>query len=112
MAGYARGEAARRSWGERLERLSSSGLSVKEFCAQEQVCVASLYQWRRRLRDSEAGAAEIQASSFRPVQIIGGGMVTVEFPGVAAMRVPAERVDVVQAVAAELARASRSASSC
>lgn len=111
MAGYARGEAARRIWGERLERLASSGLSVKEFCTLEQVSIASLYQWRRRLA-KEVDSAGVDSPSFQPVQIVGGGLVTVEFPGVAAMRVPAERVDVVRAVVLELAQASRSPSRC
>ena len=112
MAGYARGEAARRIWGERLERLADSGLSVKEFCAEEQIGVASLYQWRRRLAHAEVDSTDGQRSSFQPVRIVGGGMVTVEFPGMAAMRIPAERVDLVRAVVTELARESRSASSC
>ena len=112
MAGYARGEAARRIWRERLERLANSGLSVKEFCAEEQIGVASLYQWRRRLANSEVDSTGGQPSSFQTVRLVGGGMVTVEFPDVAAMRVPAERVDIVRAVVTELARASRSASSC
>ena len=110
MAGYVRGEAARRLWEERLERLSESGLSVKEFCAQEQVSSASVYQWRRRLASSAADSASVLSPSFQPVQIVGGPMVTVEFPEVAALRVPAERVDLVRAVVIELARASRRSS--
>lgn len=112
MASYVRGEAARRIWRERLERLADSGLSVKEFCAREQVSIASLYHWRRRLADSEADSAGAHSPPFQPVQIVGGGMVTVEFPDVAAMRVPAEQVDIVRAVVMELARASRSFRSC
>ena len=108
MAGYARGEAARRIWGERLERLASSGLSVKEFCAEEQVSVASLYQWRRRLTNSKVDSAGVPSPSFQPVRIVGNGTVTVDFPDVATLRVPAERIDAVRAVASELARASRS----
>lgn len=109
MAGYARGDAARRIWRERLKRWADSGLSMKEFCARERISVASLYQWKRKLA-GEVGSESVPSPSFEPVRIVGGGVVTVEFPDVAAMRVPADRVDLVRAVVMELARASRSPS--
>lgn len=47
-------ESARRVrvslWLERLNRQAVSGQTVAEFCAAENVSVASFYQWRRRLK--------------------------------------------------------------
>lgn len=39
-------------WQSLLEQLSRSSLTVRDFAAQHQVSVASLYQWRRRLASS------------------------------------------------------------
>ena len=56
-------------WQERLKRFESSGLSIEEFCQQEEVNRTQLAQWLHALR----GAAEERRSSggpaFVPVQV-------------------------------------------
>ena len=53
-------------WRERLARWSASGQSAAGFAAGEQVSVASLYQWRRRLC---ANAADSQRPRFVAVRV-------------------------------------------
>jgi hypothetical protein len=38
-----------RAWRQRLQRQTSSGLSIPAFCAREGVSFASFYAWKRRL---------------------------------------------------------------
>jgi hypothetical protein len=45
-----------RLWRDRVGRQAVSGLSVRQFCAQERIAPASFYAWRRRLK-SGADAA-------------------------------------------------------
>ena len=112
MASYARGEAARRIWRERLERYERSGLSAREFCAQEGVSYPSLYQWKKRLAASNSSTSPTSGSRLQPVQVVGESGVTVEFPDVASLRIPASQVDLVRAIVAELAAATRGHESC
>lgn len=112
MSGQFRGEEARRIWRDRLHRHQLSGQSVTEFCAEEGVSAASLYQWRKRLRDSPPNAAMIPQPTFRPVQVVGEAMVTVEFAEIGIMKVPAAQLDAIRVVVAELAEVSRGQISC
>ena len=50
MAGRKSGERVR-LWRERVGRQAASGLSVRQFCAQERISPASFYAWRRRLKN-------------------------------------------------------------
>lgn len=52
-------------WQERLKRFESSGLSIEEFCQQEEVNRTQLAQWLHALRE----AAEERRSPFVPVQV-------------------------------------------
>jgi hypothetical protein len=45
-----------RLWRDRVGRQAVSGLSIRQFCAQERIATASFYVWRRRLK-SGADAA-------------------------------------------------------
>jgi len=113
MASYPRGEAARRIWRERLLSYERSKLSAKEFCAREGISVPSLYQWKKRLANSEGVTTTASRPPFRPVQVVGDDLsVTVEFRGVAALRIPSSQVAVVRAVVAELAGAVEDGESC
>jgi hypothetical protein len=38
-----------RAWRQRLQRQTSSGLSIPEFCAREGVSCSAFYAWKRRL---------------------------------------------------------------
>jgi len=39
-------------WRQQVERFLASGLSVKNYCAQEGIAVATLHYWRKRLADA------------------------------------------------------------
>ena len=43
---------AERLWRDRVERQAVSGLSIREFCAQERISPPSFYSWRRRLKEA------------------------------------------------------------
>jgi hypothetical protein len=75
--------AVRQVWRERLRRFARSGLSVAQFCEQEQVSTAAFYQWRkklvangrvpRRAADGRSGRrpAGVRSSpAFVPVQLL------------------------------------------
>jgi len=70
--------AKRQEWSQRLQRFAEADVTVVEFCAEEQVSVASFYQWRRKLgtpvgsrattrRVTAAPRLDVQA--FVPLQI-------------------------------------------
>ena len=46
-----RTSAARKHWQPIVARQEGSGLSVAEFCRRHGMAAASLYAWKRRLRD-------------------------------------------------------------
>jgi transposase len=105
MLGSARDRAA--VWGERLRRYERSGLTVAAFCQREGVSVPSFYQWRRRLTETsgrQAKAAPRLAASpaFQPVLLSGGGIVNIELPSGVRLELPAQQVQLVRAVMAEL----------
>ena len=45
-------------WRERVTRQAASGVSIRQFCDQEQIPQATFYAWRRRLRDCAATPAK------------------------------------------------------
>ncbi len=45
-----------RLWRDRVGRQAASGLSIRQFCAQERIAPASFYAWRRRLKGGADGA--------------------------------------------------------
>jgi transposase-like protein len=48
-----------RYWRGVLQRQGESGLSVADYCRQESVSAPSLYAWRRKLRERDAGAQRV-----------------------------------------------------
>ena len=40
-------------WREIVNRQAESGLSIREFCAKEEVSQPSFYAWRRKFRERE-----------------------------------------------------------
>ena len=86
-------------WRKRFERFDRSDVTVAEFCRREDYPVASFYQWRRKLRqsdDSNAGgfvAVEIDPRRFEVMQ---DSVIEIELPGGAVVRFPAETPDAVQ----------------
>ena len=78
-----KGSGARERWRRRIAKQASSGLSVAEFCRQQEVSQASFYQWRKKLRETTA------QESFVPMAIVASAAVSVELPCGAVVRLPA-----------------------
>ena len=87
-------------WRGVLQRQSESGLNVASFCRQESISAPSFYDWRRKLRDRDAGALGIDRQSdgeanlgvqLLPVEIESGrspGPVRILLPQGASIDVP------------------------
>ncbi|MDQ7008255.1 MAG: hypothetical protein Q9Q40_13605, partial [Acidobacteriota bacterium] len=78
-----RSQRVRRSeeeWREILERFEASKLSLRAFCRQEQIGIASLHRWRKRL----ALALGPGFVDLRPPSVVGnheGWELDLELPG-------------------------------
>ncbi len=55
MARRRKGETER-LWRDRVRRQAGSGLSIRQFCAQERISPPSFYAWRRRLKEGADAA--------------------------------------------------------
>jgi len=53
-----RSEEKRMYWRGRLDRQAASGLSVRQFCREEQVSEASFHSWKRKLARGDRPASE------------------------------------------------------
>ena len=99
-------------WQERLASREASGLSIDEFCADEDISRSTFYRWVGRLKDGipdavkEEGAsltlADIAEPKFLPVSVTGSP-VEIELPNGGLVRLPvgvgqAMIVDAIQAV--------------
>jgi len=98
-------------WQERLANREASGLSIDEFCADEDISRSTFYRWVQRLKDGipdavkEEGAsltlAEIAEPKFLPVSVTASP-VEIELPNGGLVRLP---VGVGQAVIVDVIRA-------
>ncbi len=98
-------------WQDRLANRESSGLSIDEFCADEDVSRSTFYRWVERLKEGipdavkEEGAnltlAEIAEPKFLPVSVTASP-VEIELPNGGLVRLP---VGVGQAVIVDVIRA-------
>ncbi len=99
-------------WQERLASREASGLSIDEFCADEDISRSTFYRWIQRLKDGipdavkEEGVsltlADIAEPKFLPVSVTASP-VEIELPNGGLVRLPigvgqAVIVDVIQAV--------------
>jgi transcriptional regulator with XRE-family HTH domain len=98
-------------WQERLANREASGLSIDEFCADEDVSRSTFYRWLRRLKEGIPDAmkeekaltlADIAEPKFLPVSVTVSP-VEIELPNGGLVRLPvgvgqAVIVDVIQAV--------------
>ncbi len=98
-------------WQERLSNREASGLSIDEFCADEDVSRSTFYRWVERLKDGIPDAvkeekrltlADIAEPKFLPVSVTASP-VEIELPNGGLVRLPvgvgqAVIVDVIQAV--------------
>ncbi len=101
-------------WRERLERFSSSGLGVAQFCAREHVSAASFHTWRKKLGHTGRHATN-RRGAFHPVAVVPAALRVVPGPPAVCIQQPcgtrievgAEALDAVRAVVAEVTRAGR-----
>ena len=98
-------------WQERLSNREASGLSIDEFCADEDISRSTFYRWVQRLKDGIPDAvkeeetltlADIAEPKFLPVSVTASP-VEIELPNGGLVRLPvgvgqAVIVDVIQAV--------------
>ena len=99
-------------WQERLASREASGLSIDEFCADEDISRSTFYRWVGRLKEGipdavkEEGAsltlADIAEPKFLPVSVTTSP-IEIELPNGGLVRLPlgvgqAVIVDVIQAV--------------
>ena len=98
-------------WQERLANRETSGLSIDEFCADENVSKSTYYRWLQRLKDGIPEAvkeeqaltlADIAEPKFLPVSVTASP-VEIELPNGGLVRLPvgvghAVIVDVIRAV--------------
>ena len=96
-------------WRKRFQRFSSSRLAVAPFCARERVSVASFYHWRKKLGPQvPRRPTSVRGDVFQPVAVVPAAWgVSIRLPGGTRIEVPAERLDTVRAVIAEVARVDR-----
>jgi hypothetical protein len=59
--------ATSRLWQQRLQRFAQAGLSVADFCDQEEISTASFYSWQRRLGQPPPESA---ATDFVPIRLV------------------------------------------
>lgn len=99
-------------WQERLADRDASGLSIDEFCVDEEVSRSTFYRWVRRLKDGipvavqeEGGrvtVADLAEAKFLPVSVTASP-IEIELPNGGLVRLPvgvgqAVIVGVIQAV--------------
>ena len=98
-------------WQERLANREASGLSIDEFCSDEDVSKSTFYRWVQRLKDGipdtvkeakKLTLADIAEPKFLPVSVTSSP-VEIELPNGGLVRLPvgvgqAVIVDVIQAV--------------
>jgi hypothetical protein len=89
------------AWRLRLQRFQSSGLSVSQFCAREQVSQPSFYQWRKRL---QLAPTRPSAPTFLPVRLTQSAAVEIHLPNGARVSVPSGNAEALR-VAIEAAGA-------
>ena len=98
-------------WQERMTNREASGLSIDEFCADEDVSRSTFYRWVQRLKagipdavkeEKRLTLADIAEPKFLPVSVTSSP-VEIELPNGGLVRLPvgvgqAVIVDVIQAV--------------
>jgi transposase-like protein len=67
-----------RYWREAVGRQARSGLSVKAFCEQEDLCAHTLYIWRRRL--AEQAPVDFAVVRVRPERAVSNAAIELVLP--------------------------------
>ena len=78
------------SWRERIAAWEKSGQSARAFCAYHRLQEASLYSWRRTLRErSRERPVAKELPSFVPLRVVPDAIVEIVLPSGLVVRVPA-----------------------
>ncbi|MGI9455102.1 MAG: IS66 family insertion sequence element accessory protein TnpA [Aeoliella sp.] len=100
-------------WQERLANREASGLSIDEFCADEDISRSTYYRWLQNLKGgipdavtqeaADLATAEVTEAKFLPISVTTSP-IEIELPNGAVVRLPmgvgqAVIVDVIQAIA-------------
>ena len=84
-------------WRGLISSQADSGLSIAEFCRQNDLPQASFYQWRRKLREQKS-------QTFVPVSIVGDAGVRIDFPCGAVLRCAADDSQALEQIVSILVR--------
>ena len=94
-------------WHERLERFSSSGVSVARFCKQEHLSTSSFYKWRNKLEHESRDCVAVapRRAAFRQIEVVPSQPgVSIQLPCGMRIEVRSDQLDTVRAVIWEVAR--------
>ncbi len=101
------------AWRRRVRRFQRSGLTVARFCRQEGISKASFYRWRNLLAerptqdgDQTPAFQAVRVTACIPAETGADGPVSIQLPGGVRVEVPAQNLDAIRAVLAELLRAN------
>jgi transposase-like protein len=100
--------AKRQEWEARFLRFERSGLSIREFCAAEDVPPGTFWYWRRSLRGAAGRrprASKQARAAFTPVEIIArepAAGIVIRLPRGALVELPADRPELLQAALSAL----------
>lgn len=64
-------------WAGRIAECRNSGLSVKEWCSNHNLCTQTYYRWQKRLFDLTHAQQEVQFGEVTPLQPVRAGDVAV-----------------------------------
>ncbi len=73
-----------RQWRARIARFDDFGTTIAESCHTEGYCIASFYQWRRRLRQAArepAGFVAVEVPEHQEV-CVASALIEIELPAV------------------------------
>ena len=64
-------------WSRRIAECRNSGLSVKEWCSNHNLCTQTYYRWQKRLFDLSRVQQEVQFGEVTPLQAVRASNVAV-----------------------------------
>ena len=64
-------------WSRRIAECRNSGLSVKEWCSNHNLCTQTYYRWQKRLFDLSRVQQEVQFGEVTPLQGVRASNVAV-----------------------------------
>lgn len=84
-------------WQRRLQRFTTSGMTVSKFCDREGVSVATFHYWRLKLRPQQPDWVLRRTTTvFQPVGLLSERAVVIRFVAGGVMVIPGDRADLVQ----------------